>query len=129
MAKMLLLDVQKQEVREVEANSFYDYCKLLNCDMIDITNREVYNFKRQEKRTFDIICDDVGLLKLNTIPSAVGKEDRKVKLVGNLLICNMDEEGVEQSLSEEEIDFLKESIQKVMLSKFILFIKVLVLWR
>ena len=124
MAKMLLLDVQKQEVREVEANGLKDYYKLLNCDTIDITNREVYNFKRQEKRTFDIICDDNGLLISDIIPSAVGK-DGKVKLVGNLLICNVDE-GIEQSLPEEEIDFLKDSIEKVIFDRFIL--KVLVLW-
>ena len=125
MAKMLLLDVQKQEVRVVEANGLDDYYKLLNCDTIDITNREVFNFRRQERRTFDIICDDNGLLKSDIIPSAVGK-DRSVQLVGNLLICSFDEEGNEQSLSEEEIDFLKDSVQKIFLNVFIL--KVLMLW-
>lgn len=125
MAKMLLLDVQKQKVREVEASNLDEYYKLLNCDTIDIVTREVFNFRRQEKRAFDIICDDNGLLKSDIIPSGIGK-DGSVQLVGNLLICNFDKNGNEKSLTEDDVDFIEDSIERVILNEFIL--KVLMLW-
>ena len=43
MAKMLLLDVKKQEVRKVEADSLKEYYKLLNCRYIDIVKRKIHN--------------------------------------------------------------------------------------
>lgn len=109
MAKMLLLDVQKQEVREVEANGLDDYYKLLNCDTIDIVTREVVSFNKIHKE-YDIICDDNGLLKDNIIISAVDVKDMSVQLVGNLLVCNFDSNGNEKSLSGYDIELLKNSI-------------------
>ncbi len=109
MAKMLLLDVQKQEVREVEANGVDDYYKLLNCDTIDIVTREVVSFNKIHKE-YDIICDDNGLLKDNIIISAVDVKDMSVQLVGNLLVCNFDSNGNEKSLSGYDIELLKNSI-------------------
>lgn len=110
MAEMLLLDVEKQEVREVEASSLEEYYKLLNCSCIDIVTRNIMNTK-YKTNTYDIICDDEALLKEGSIPSAFDLRSMKIGLVGNLLICNYDEEGNEKSLSltKEDKEFLKDS--------------------
>ena len=112
MAKMLLLDVEKQELREVNANNLEDYYKLLNCRCIDIVNRPIISLNDKIEH-FDIICDDEGLLKENNLVSAVDFRNRKIALVGNLLICDFDREGNEKSLSKEQIEFIKDAVVQV----------------
>lgn len=114
MAKMLLLDVKKQEVRKVEADSLKEYYKLLNCRCIDIVERKIHN--GEESKYYYIICDDEGLLK-NNIVSAIDLNNMQIALVGNLLICNMDEDGNEVSLSDEDIEFIKGSFTLIQCNK------------
>ena len=56
--KALLLDVQRDTIEYVEPQGLADFYRLIDCDLIDITCREI-NGKR-----YDIICDDCGWFSL-----------------------------------------------------------------
>lgn len=106
MKKMLL--ITKDEVKVVEVNGLDDYYKLIECDTIDIAYRSIGG------KAFDIICDDEGLLKESRRVSAV-KVTGEPALVGNLIVCGeADEEGEETSLTEADIELIKENIVKAM---------------
>lgn len=100
MIKSILIDVKnkKAEALEIEP-TLQNYYKLLDCDLIDITERKIGEY------WYDIVCDDEGLLKENQIPSAVNSKS-EVQLVGNLLLMNHDGEGNETSLTDEQINDL-----------------------
>ena len=93
----LFLDMENDEVRIVTVNGLQDYYRLIGCDCIDITNREIRG------KRFDIICDDNGLLKAEPQVSAVNGRGEAM-LVGNLIICG------ETSLAEEDIIHIRQSI-------------------
>lgn len=76
-----------------------NYYELLECDLIDITVREVAG------KRFNIVCDDEGLHKHNNHVSAYNFETRD-GLVGNLLIANDDGKGNLSSLSNEDINLI-----------------------
>lgn len=107
--RMLLIDVKNDRVSPVvieSENALEQYYKLLDCDLIDITERKIGG------KYYDIICDDEGLLKDNAIPSAIDK-DQKPMLVGNLLICNIaDEEGNEVELKAEDIVLITDNLMQ-----------------
>ena len=105
LIKGVLIDVENNIAESVEIEATLDnYYKLLNCDVIDIVNREI-NGKR-----FDIVCDDEGLLKENPKISALDLQ-YKPTLVGNLFVCHVDVTGQECSLSEEEINHILECVR------------------
>lgn len=96
--KVALLDVYKHNLLELEVNNELDLdemYKLLNCHCIDITRRKVSG------TTYDIICDDEGLLTDYPIPSAVDKS-LHVALVGNLLFTHTDNNGNTVGITHEE---------------------------
>ena len=76
--KALLIDVQRNVVEYVEPRGLIDFYRLINCDLIDITCREI-NGKR-----YDIICDDYGLVRDKVKFSAVTAYGSPV-LAGNLI--------------------------------------------
>lgn len=82
---------------------------LLDVELIDVTERQIGKF------TYDIVCDDEGLFKQDALPSAFnGKQE--AQLVGNLLLVNHDEEGNFASLTDEQIEDLKEHLCVAMCS-------------
>lgn len=83
------------EVKEIE-NNLDSYYSLLQCDTIDIANREIGGCR------VDIICDDNGLFAEEPIVTAMDYYGKPM-LVGNLFICSHDDEGNEASLSQHEI--------------------------
>ena len=85
-----------------------DIRKILDVEMIDVAVRKIGNF------TYDIICDDGGLLK-DSLPSAVTEKD-EVQLVGNLLLVNHDEEGNFTSLTDEQIEDLGKHLVMAMMA-------------
>lgn len=90
------------EVAEVEQNKLQSYYDLLECDVIDCTVRRIGS------REYDIICDDEGLMKENPTVTAVTHGFLpKPALVGNLFICNHDEEGNWTGLTDEEVKEIK----------------------
>lgn len=82
--------------------------KILDVETIDVAVRKIGNF------TYDIICDDEGLLK-DSLPSAVTDKD-EVQLVGNLLLVNHDEEGNFTSLTDEQIKDLGKHLVMAMMA-------------
>lgn len=82
--------------------------KILDVETIDVAVRKIGNF------TYDIICDDEGLLK-DSLPSAVTAND-EVQLVGNLLLVNHDEEGNFTSLTDEQIKDLGKHLVMAMMA-------------
>ena len=105
--KALLLDVMEGKVETVDADGVEEFYKLLHCTTIDIVQRIIGD------RWYDIVCDDNGTFVEDPRISAVDSKGQ-IMLVGNLLICGLaDVDGVLTSLSEEDIEHIKESIQKV----------------
>lgn len=105
--KALLLDVMEGKVETVDADGVEEFYKLLHCTTIDIVQRIIGD------RWYDIVCDDNGTFVEDPRISAVDSKGQ-IMLVGNLLICGLaDADGVLTSLSEEDIEHIKESIQKV----------------
>lgn len=105
--KALLLDVMEGKVETVDADGVEEFYKLLHCTTIDIVQRIIGD------RWYDIVCDDNGTFVEDPRISAVDSNGQ-IMLVGNLLICGLaDADGVLTSLSEEDIEHIKESIQKV----------------
>lgn len=105
--KALLLDVMEGKVETVDADGVEEFYKLLHCTTIDIVQRIIGD------RWYDIVYDDNGTFVEDPRISAVDSKGQ-IMLVGNLLICGLaDADGVLTSLSEEDIEHIKESIQKV----------------
>lgn len=76
-------------------DSLEEFYKLINCDLIDIT----------QYKDMNVICDDEGLLKDDFKPSLV-INDRQA-LVGNLIFTGgTDEEGNLTSITGEQIEEL-----------------------
>lgn len=104
MARLLLIDVENDDVREIECETLDDYYKNLGCDCFNIAYRAVGD------RAFDIFCDDEGLLKNDSILSAV-TSDGEPALVGNLIFANHDCEGRTTSLSDDDIAIILSHIK------------------
>ena len=84
-----------------------DFYRLIDCDLIDITCREI-NGKR-----YDIICDDCGWFRDDVKFSAVTAYGNPV-LVGNLIITGeADADGGQTDLQPQDIKYLLDNIHKV----------------
>ena len=79
---------------------------LLNCDCIDIAAREFGGY------TLDIVCDDEGLFKENNKVSIVTLANHELveQIVGNVFICNANDEGETISLTEKETEAVLKTI-------------------
>lgn len=95
--KAFLVDAQGHSASVVEVEddlpNLYD---ILHCDMIDITVASV------GATSFDIVCDDEGLLKSDAITTALDYNLDPV-LVGSLLFCHHDEDGHLTSITDEDV--------------------------
>lgn len=117
MANMLLLDVEKQELREVECNSLDDYYKEIDCRCIDI--KEVFVINRNTKKSMyiDVIYDDEFLLTNNRkIPSVLyvtEKNGLETFLLGNVIFARHNKDGEIESLSDEQMEFIKSCMENI----------------
>lgn len=102
--KMLLIDVKNFAVRMVDAGTLKEYYRLLDCDTIDIVQRKIAG------KTYEIICDDEGLLVDAPILSAAWKTTKRPALFGNLLIAGEAIDGELTSLTDEDEKPIKDSI-------------------
>ena len=96
--KCIYLNVEEQALPKVidiedDLKVFYN---LIGCQYVDITRRKIGD------KYYDVICDDEGLYKENTIISAVDNT-YKPMFVGNLIISKADDEGGLIDLSETDI--------------------------
>lgn len=91
----------------IDVDGLKDYYRLIHCTTIDIVNRGITG------KRYDIICDDEGTFADDPLISAIDDLGR-VMLVGNLIVCGeADEEGNLTSLSEADIEHIKENIQNM----------------
>ena len=99
--KMLLLDVQNNDVKVVEANGLEDYYKYIGCSVIDIVRRKIGDV------TVEIVCDDEGTFAEHPKVSAIDVVGQPC-LFGNLLIAGGKViDGNLTELTEEEVEYIK----------------------
>ena len=105
--KMLLLDVQKNEVKVVEANGLEDYYKYIGCSVIDIVRRKIGDL------WVEIVCDDEGTFAEHPKVSAIDIVGKPC-LFGNLLVASGDViDGNLTELTEEEVEYVKSFLTEV----------------
>ena len=105
--KMLLLDVQNNEVKVVEVNGLEDYYKYIGCSVIDIVRRKIGDL------TVEIVCDDEGRLVEHPKVSAIDIIGQPC-LYGSLLVAGGEViDGNLTELTEKEIEYIKQYIIEV----------------
>lgn len=105
--KMLFLDVHNNDLKLVEANGLDDYYKYIGCSVIDIVRRKIGDV------TVEIVCDDEGTFVEHPKVSAIDVVGQPC-LFGNLLIAGGKViDGNLTELTEEEVEYLKESLIEV----------------
>ena len=111
--KLLLLDVENNELKTVEANGLDDYYKYLNCRTIDIVHRKINGVE------CEVICDDEALLTENPKVSAVDITGKPM-LFGNLLIAGgkVTDDGELTEPTPEEIQHFMENTAEVTTSVY-----------
>ena len=102
--KTLLLNVKENYIKELDIKDdlevFYDF---IGCRCIDIVERKI------NRRTFDIIIDDEGLLKDDPKISAINGFGKPM-LVGNLMFAHHDSNGNLKDLTDDDIKYIKHFI-------------------
>lgn len=106
MARLLMLDVSRNELRETECNDLDDFYRDLGADPFDIARRKIGG------KMYDIFVDDMGLFRENPIVSAVSKSAEPM-LVGNLIFANHDREGNITDLSMQDIARICSSMIRI----------------
>ena len=111
--KMLLLDVEKRDVKMVEANGLDDYYRLIGCRTIDIVSRTICDVK------VEIIIDDEGALVNNPKISAIDIDGTPM-LFGNLLVASgrVTEDGELTELTRVEIDEIMDNVATITTSVY-----------
>ena len=106
--KMLLLDVEKRDVKMVEANTLHDYYNLIGCNYVDIIHRRIGDVE------VEIVLDDEGLLVENPKPSAINVDGTPI-LFGNLLIAGgrVTDDGELTELTEYEVDEIMDNVATI----------------
>lgn len=99
--KMLLLDVQNNEVKVVDANGLEDYYKYIGCSVIDIVRRKIGGL------AVEIVCDDEGTFAEHPKVSAIDIVGNPC-LYGNLLVAGGKViDGNLTELTEQEVEYVK----------------------
>lgn len=106
MARVLVLDVNKNEVREANCTELDDFYRELQAEPLDVVHYPVGN------KRYDVFVDDEGLFRDVKIVSAINLFGRPI-LVGNLIFANHNEAGEPTDLSDFDIDNIKRYIRVV----------------
>ena len=101
MARVLVLDVEHDELREAQCHNIDDFYRELNAEPFDIARRFIGG------KPYDIFVDDMGLLREpdNIVVSAVDSNGSPM-LVGNLIFTNHDGQGNTVSLTDEDMSHI-----------------------
>lgn len=103
----LLLDVEHDEVKVVEANELEDYYQLMSCNRIQIVERKIRG------KYFEIVCDEEGLFQAEPKISAADSQGATM-LVGSLIIYGEPgADGERRGLTDEDIAHLQNCIYKL----------------
>ena len=101
--KMKLALFKDNRIEPVEVkDELQEYYDLIECDCIEIVARRIGD------TYFDIICDEEGLLKDNPRVSAVDTDGCPM-FVGNLIFSHISDEGETESVTDEEIELIREN--------------------
>ena len=111
--KMLLLDVEKRDIKMVEANGLDDYYELIGCRCIDIVHRTIGDVE------VEIVIDDEGALVNQPKISAIGVDGTPM-LYGNLLVASgrVTDDGELIELTRAEIDEIMDNIATITTSVY-----------
>ena len=105
--RSFILNVALNLSAEIEIeDSLEEYYRLIDCRVIDITERTIGGV------SYDIVCDDEGLLKSDPIVSALD-DDLEPVLFGTLIFLHHDDEGKLTELSEKDVDNLSEHVRVI----------------
>ena len=109
--KYLHIDVINNNIQMVEANGLDDFYRLLNCRCIDVIYRKIGDTE------CTLIVDDEGLLKDNSIVSAIDISGTPC-LVGNILIASgRTVDGEDTPLTDEELEDVMFNVAEITTSK------------
>ena len=105
MARVLVLDVEHDELREAQCHNIDDFYRELNAEPLDIARRFIAD------KPYDIFVDDMGLLREpdSIVVSAIDGKGSPM-LVGNLIFANHDGQGNTVSLTDQDIEHIKGCI-------------------
>ncbi len=104
MARVLVIDViDKKDVHTAECKELDDFYRELKCDCFDIVEKKIGS------KFFDIFVDDNGLFVEKPVPSMFSST-MNTMLVGNLVFASHDDYGNTTSLSDENIEMIKENV-------------------
>lgn len=106
MARTLVLDTKKQEIRLAECKCLNDFYRELDAQPFDIVTRPI------DGKLFDIFVDDNGLYREDPVVSAVDSEGNPM-LVGNLIFMNHNEAGDTTGLSNDDIFKIVRSLRRL----------------
>lgn len=100
--KTIILDVKNSHlsVKDVE-DRLETWYRELDCEWIDIVVRNIGG------KRFNIICDDMGLLKPNKV--AIVDRDFSPMIVGNIAITNDNGYGELTSLTDDDVELILKS--------------------
>ena len=116
-----LIDVYKETAQVVTVERSPDaYCRILDCDILEIVERRI-GARKGQSHVFTIICDDEALNKEPQKISAIDNEG-SVTMCGNLFIvkdtCNEHGAPAVSSLGRPDIEYLKRFIRRQATRKF-----------
>jgi len=99
----MFVDVDAGTVEPVMVcNELHDWYKQLRCDLIDIVTASI------DGEDFAIVCDDEGLLKESPRTAVHGSLQ---DIVGNAMICRDTLDGQLASLSDRDIQLLRQHVK------------------
>ena len=111
--KMLLLDVENNDVKVVEANTLEDYRKFIGCEYIDIVRRWIGDV------VVEIVVDDEFALVDKPKVSAISIDGTPM-LFGNLLVASgrVTDDGELTELTDAELDELMDNVATITTSVY-----------
>ena len=116
MAKLLLLDVEEQQVKEVECNDLQDYYKYIDCQCIDIKSVFIINREKKSGIWIDVIFNaELDLESKEKIPSVLLLQNKKFEpyLFGNILFARHNNKSEILDLTKFQLDFCKSCIEQI----------------
>lgn len=106
MARVLVLNVNGNEVHEADCSDLEDFYRELQAEPLDVVHYLVGD------KYYDIFVDDEGLFRDVRVISAIDLLGKSI-LVGNLIFANHNEAGETTDLSDSDIDNIKRFIKTV----------------
>lgn len=101
----LNVEEKKAPVEQIIDDNIYTFYEMIQCDAFDICKRNI------GEREYRIICDDVGFFKSFPKISAVASEFGLMPLVGNLIVCGIEDKyGNLTDLTDEDVQNILQNV-------------------